>query len=107
MLNVLIAIAVACWIAGFFVNGFCFYNVVLLVPTVLFAARKFGIHVKLSNIITCEALFLFFSITFRLLFHHFSWVPFLLSILIRAIFIIVCVYDDTVYVYVNEERKKI
>lgn len=107
MLSTLIIISVICWIVGFFINGFCLYNVMLIVPTVMFALRKFGIHFKYSTIMGVEIFFLFFSISYRLLFHRFHLVPLILCILVRVIFIIICFYDDTVYVYVNEERKKL
>ncbi len=107
MLITLIIIAVVCWIAGFFINGFCLYNVLLIIPTVMFAIRKFGIHIKYSTIIGVEILFLFFSISYRLLFHNFHIVALLLCILVRAVFLVICIYDDTVYVYVNEERKRV
>lgn len=106
MLTALIIVSVICWVAGFFINGFTLYGVVTLVPTVMFALRKFDIHIRMSNIITCEVLFLFFSIMWRLLFHKFSLLKLILTLVVRAIFILIVVYDDTVYVYVSEERKK-
>jgi hypothetical protein len=107
MLIGFIIVSIVCWILGFFINGFTLYNVMLLIPTLMFSARKVGIHIKFGNIVAAEVLLLFFSLMWRCLFHKFHIVRFLLSILVRAVFLIICIYDDTVYVYVNEERKKI
>jgi hypothetical protein len=107
MLTGFIITAFVCWIAGFFINGFSLYNVLLIVPTLMFSARKIGIHVKFGNIVATEVLMLFFSLVWRCLFHKVHIIKLLLSILVRAVFLIICIYDDTVFVYVNEERKKI
>ena len=105
MLTVFIIASFVCWVAGFFINGFTLYNVLLIIPTVMFALRKFDIHVKLANIVTCEIMFLFFSIAWRLLFHKMVILRLILTLLVRAIFILIVVYDNTAYVYVNEEKK--
>jgi hypothetical protein len=107
MLTGFIITAFVCWIVGFFINGFSLYNVLLIVPTLMFSARKIGIHVKFGNIVATEVLMLFFSLVWRCLFHKVHIIKLLLSILVRAVFLIICIYDDTVFVYVNEERKKI
>lgn len=107
MLSGLILTSLILWIVGFFINGFSLYNFMLLVPTIMFAVRKIGIHVRYSNIVATEILLLFFSITWRLLFHKFFIIKFLLCIIVRIIFLCIVIYDDTVYIYVSEERKKI
>lgn len=106
MLIVLIIIAFICYIAGYFINGFTLYNLLLLIPTIMFAVRKSGIHVKLSSICVVEALFLFFDATYRLIFNRMNVAHFLLEILMRAIFLIIVIYDDANYVYVSEEVKR-
>lgn len=106
MLNGLIIASFICWILGFIFNGFTFYNVMILVPTIMFAVRKFGIHVKLGSLIGTECLFLFFSIAWKLIFSSFTWKALLLCLLFRFIAICLAIYDDTTYVYVQEERKK-
>ena len=106
MLSTLIIIAVLTWIGGFFLNGFTLYNIMVIVPIIMFSVRKFGIHMKMSSIVASEVGFLFASTVWRLLFGKFILWKFLVTILIRAIFIIVVVYDDTVYIYKQEERKK-
>lgn len=107
MLNAFIIVAIVCWIVEFFIHGFSLYALGLIIPTLMFSVRKVGIHIKFGNIVAADILLLFFSVVFKLIFHKFSFVKFLLGILVRAVFLIVCIYDDTVYVYVNEERKKI
>ena len=107
MLTGLIITAFICYILGFLINGFTLYSVLLIIPTMMFAVRKVGIHLKFSNIIATEILFLFFSIMWRLIFGKFAIVQLLLSILVRIVFFIIVIYDDTVYVYVSEERKKV
>lgn len=105
MLTVLIVIAFVCFIAGFFINGFTLYTVLCIVPTVMFALRKVGIHVRQSNILTCEVMFLIFSLVWRLLFHKFALLKFILSIIVRLVFVGIVVYDDTMFVYISEEKK--
>lgn len=106
MLNGLIIASFVLWIGGFFINGFNLYNILLIIPTVMFAVRKFGIHVKMSNIIALEVVLLFFKVVFALIFHKFILWRFLVGLLLRGIFFGLVIYDDTVYVYVNEEKKK-
>lgn len=106
MLNGLIITACILWVLGFFVKGFCLYQILVLVPTVMFAVRKFGIHLSMGAIIGTECLFLFFSTSYCLLFGKFAFVKFLLTILLRLIFVGIVAYDDTMYVYVSEERKR-
>lgn len=96
---------VVLWIAGFFVKGFSLYQVCLIVPVVLFAIRKFGIKIGCSHIIVCEVLFLFFSTIFTMLFSEIDTVRYVLSLVLRIISILIAVIDDTMYIYVTEERK--
>lgn len=93
------------WIAGFFVKGFCLYQLVLIVPVVLFAIRKFGIKIDCSHIIVCEVLFLFFSTIFTILFSEINTARYVISLLLRVASILIAVLDDTMYIYVTEERK--
>ncbi len=106
MLTVFIIIGFICWAAGFVINGFALYPIMCIIPTIMFALRKFDIHIKMSNIVATEIILLFFSITFKLIFHKFFIVKLLLTLLARAIFIGIVAYDDAAYVYVSEERKK-
>lgn len=107
MLSVLIIIAFLCWIAGFVVNGVTLYAFMLVVPTVMFSIRKVGVHMSMGSIIGIEVFFIIVSTIMKVLFNNFSLVELILTIIIRAVFLIVVLYDDTVYVYVNEERKRV
>ena len=106
-MNGLIITSFILWIVGFFVNGFTIYNVYLIAPTIMFALRKFGIHIKMGNIVATEIIGLIFSVLWRLLFKKFHLIRFLIGLLLRIIFICIIVYDDSVYVYVTEERKRV
>ena len=106
MLNTLIIVSAILWIGGFFINGFTVYQILLIIPTIMFAMRKFGIHIKLANILLVEFFFLFASTVWRLIFHKAILWRWLVSLLIRIIFFCIIIYDDTVYVYVTEEKKK-
>lgn len=107
MLTTLIIVSFISWIALFFINGFTLYNFAILIPTVLFSIRKLGIHVKLGNIVTCEVLFIIFSILWRILFHKFYIGKLILTLIARIVFLCIVIYDENVYVYVQEERKKV
>lgn len=107
MLTAFIIIGFVSWILGFIINGISLYTILVLVPVVMFSVRKVGIHVQLGTIMTCEILFLFFSTAWKVLFHDFVWSEFLLTVLVRAIFLGIVIYDSVVYVYITEERKKL
>ena len=107
MLTNFIIISFITWILGILVNGVCLYSLLILVPVVMFALHKFGIHIQLGTIVTCEIIFFTFSLLWRILFHSFVWSEFLLTILLRAIFLGIVTYDSVVYVYITEERKKL
>ena len=92
------------WILSIISYGFSFYTIMLLIPTTMFALKKFAIYPKLFTLIAMEILFLFFSVTFKLIFNKFVLVKFLLLLLLRIIFLGICIYDEKVYVYHEEER---
>lgn len=105
MLTTFIIVSFITWIVGFFINGFTLYNVLIIVPTVMFSLRKVGIHCSMGSIIGAELLMLFFSIMWRLIFHKFELLRFILALIVRIIFICIVVYDETMFVYVSEEKK--
>lgn len=106
MLNTLLIIAFVTWIATFFSQGICIYSICLIIPTLMFMGRKVDYHAKLSSIISVEVIFLILSTAWRLLFHKFILWKFVVTLIIRIIFICIIVYDDNMYVYVTEERKR-
>lgn len=106
MLNVMIIIEFVLWLLGFFIRGkLTLYQVLLIIPVIMFALRKVGIKISAVNIIITEALFLFFSTVFTILFSSIDKVPYIICIVVRLLSIVIPIIDDTLYVYVTEERK--
>lgn len=106
MLNVMIVIEFVLWLIGFFIRGkLTLYQVLLIVPVVMFALRKVGIKISAVTIVVTEILFLFFSTVFTILFSSIDKGPYIACIVVRVISIIIPIIDDTLYVYVTEERK--
>lgn len=106
MLTVLIVIQFILWFAGFFVKGVSLYQLLLIVTPICFSLRKFGIKVGYGSIITIELILLFFSTTFTIMFSEIAVGRYIISLVIRLISIIIAIVDDTMYIYVTEERKK-
>ena len=104
-LMLLIIIQFILWILGFFVRGISLYQVLLIIPVIMFAVRKFGTKIGCQHIIVVEALFLFFSTVMTLLFGHIVMIRYILSLLLRVVSCLIAVVDDTAYIYVTEERK--
>lgn len=101
----LIIIQFILWIAGFFVRGVSLYQVLLIIPVLMFAVRKFGTKIGCQHIIAVEVLFLFFSTVMTLLFSQIIVTRYVISLLIRVVSCLIAVIDDTAYIYVTEERK--
>lgn len=106
MFSILAVISLLAWVGVIWFKGFTLYSFALILPTILFLVRKFGYFVKLKNILICEGMFLFLSITWTFIFGEMYAKTYLITILFRILFILVVLYDDKVYVYVTEERKK-
>lgn len=104
-LGVMIIVQVILWFIGFFIKGISLYQIMCLVPVICFSFRKFGVKISCGAIITMEILFLFFSTVFTLLFSQIQVAKYILSLILRIISILIVVLDDTMYVYVTEERK--
>lgn len=94
------------WILSLIAKGVSLYSILLLIPTSMFAVRKVGIHIKAGKIAVCEGLFLFFSISLSAIFGKLNIIRVLITVVLRIIFLIICFYEDTVYVYIQEERKR-
>lgn len=106
MLTALIITQFVLWLLGFFVGGVSLYQLLVIITPICFAMRKFGIKVGYGTLITIELILLFFSTTFTVMFSSIVWGRFIIKLLIRVIAIIIAIIDDTMYVYVTEERKK-
>lgn len=106
MLNFMIIMEFVLWLAGFFIRGkLTLYQVLLIIPVVMFAIRKVGIKISAANIAITEILFLFFSTVFTILFSHIDKGPYFTCMIVRIISVAIAIIDDVFYVYVTEERK--
>lgn len=103
---ILIALSLLDLIGMFIVNPFNIVTWVSIFTTGSFMLRPFGIHVKIEKIIPVEVLFAFLAFNFSLIFKTFSGKTYILMILVRLIFYAIVWYDDTQYVYVQEEEEK-
>lgn len=106
MFGILILISVLTVIACWFVAGFSLYSILIVIPVICFISRKVGYHIKFSSIVAFEVILLFLHFTLMFIFVEIKWLQLLFLLLIRAVFIITVLYDDTAYVYVSEERKR-
>ena len=104
-LLILIGIQVVLWIIGFFVKGFCLYQLALIIPVTMFAVRKFGVKIGSLHICVAEILFLFFSTVMTVLFSSIDWTSYLWGLVLRVLSCLIAILDDTFYIYVTEERK--
>lgn len=71
-----------------------------------FFLRPLGIHVKINKIIPVEVLFAFLAFNGSLMFKTFDIWNYLSMVVVRLIFYAIVWYDDTQYVYVQEEEEK-
>lgn len=101
----MIILQVILWLLGFLVKGFTLYQISLIVPVMMFSFRKFGLKISSIHIVVVEILFLFFSTVFTILFSKINALRYIIGILLRVISCIIAIIDDTLYVYVTEERK--
>lgn len=104
-LKVSILISVILLILTLVNEGFGIYILFPAIAVIMFSVRKVGVYVKFNNIILCEALPLFFATVFKLLFKSFNLVEFIITLVLRCVFIGIVVYDSKAYVYITEERE--
>lgn len=102
----LIALAIIDWIVLFTVNHINIVTWVAFFTTATFVLRPFGVHTKLSKIVPVEILFAFLAFNGSLLFKTFDILIYLEMIGLRLIFYAIVYWDDTQYVYVQEEEEK-
>jgi hypothetical protein len=105
-LGVLVFLSIISWIILFKINPYNIITWVALFTTGSFVLRPFGIHTKVTKIIPVEGLFAFLAFNGSLIFKTFDIVTYLLMIGIRLVFYAIVWYDDTQYVYVQEEEEK-
>ena len=93
-------------IAMFIVNPSNMLSWVSIFTNMSFVLRPFGIHVPVKKIISVEALLGFIIFNGSLVFRSFDIKKYLIMIFIRCIFYLIVYYDDTQFVYVQEEEEK-
>lgn len=103
---ILIILSILDLIAMFVVNPVNVITWVSIFTTGSFILRPFGIHVKVTKIIPVEVLIAFLAFNGSLIFRTFSIKTYLLMVLVRIIFYAIVWYDDTQYVYIQEEEEK-
>lgn len=103
---ILIIIVILDWICLFLINPVNIMTWVSLISNISFILRPFSIHVKLSKIIPVEVLLAFLAFNGSLILRTFSIKTYLLMILVRLVFYAVVWYDDTQFVYIQEEEER-
>lgn len=103
---VLIILSIIDLILMFVVNPVNLITWVAVFTTGSFVLRPFGIHVKVSKIIPVEVLLAFLAFNVSLIFKTFSLPTYLMMAGLRALFYLIVWYDDTQYVYIQEEEEK-
>lgn len=74
--------------------------------TMSFILRRVGVHVKVTKVMAVEILIGFLAFNGSLFFKTFDWRKYLLMLMIRGVFYLIVWYDDSQYVYVQEEEEK-
>lgn len=97
---------VACSIGQFILCGFTFEFLLCLAGRVMFLGKLYGMHVQLKAMAGLEGAGLFWMAFIHILFK----IPVSpVSVIAQVIFSIICVilewYDDTFFVYIEEEIK--
>lgn len=93
-------------ILTYIVIGFNMLSIAATISTGLFCARKVGHYCKLNNLIVIEGLGAFMCLMIQLVFSNFNAIKFIIVLILRVVFIIVCYREITGYVYVKEIRRK-
>lgn len=104
-LTALIVISFILYVLTIIVRGIGIYAIFPLIATIMFSMRKVGVFISFNNIMLVEIIPLVLSTVFKLLFKQFSWLELILTLVLRAIFIGIVVYDSKAYVYHTEERE--
>lgn len=102
---VLTAVAVV-YVLTCTMQKFNMITILSFVSTGLFMSRKVGHFCKMNTLLGLEFVGLFLDTAYRCIVHRFDWKVFLITLILRAVFIGVAYYDMTVYVYVKEKHRK-
>ncbi len=105
-MNLLLMETIIVWLFTALLHGLDIVTVAALISTLLFCSRKFGHFCKFSSLAGIEGVALFLLTMTQILFQHFSISKFLLTVLLRTVFLGICLYDMKVYVYVKEKHRR-
>ena len=101
-LTVLVIITAIIEVAGFFVSPFWLYPVFQLIPTLMFAARRIGVVIPMNKVRNTEITGDVLITVLAWVLHNLSW-SVLWLFLLRIIFILIVMYDDKTYLYIEED----
>lgn len=87
-------------------QGFSVLSICATVSTALFCGRKIGHFCRKTTLYVLEGIGLILTFTFRILFKSYSWKIALVALLLRAIFLGICLYDMTNFIYVKEIHRR-
>lgn len=88
------------------VQGFNLWTVAAVVTTLMFMGRKIGYFCKLKHLLVIEVIALVVTVGFQIVLQRFRLAKFILILLIRAVFMLVALYDTKMYVYYTEKRRR-
>lgn len=95
------------WIATLWLGGFGWVSVASLISSLMFCGRKIGYFCKLTHLLVIEGIGFFLMFVWESVFNKvIDWKQLILIFLVRCIFILICWFDMTQWVYVREERRK-
>lgn len=90
-------------VIGFMINPYILLSIYGVIPTLMFCSRRLGILVSFPKIRNTEITGDVIIIILGLIFHKLTWVKFLGWLAIRVIFLLIVYYDDTHYLYIEED----
>lgn len=103
----LLALSGIMLVASWFLQGFKVWTILITISTALFCSRKIGHFCRLSTVIAIESIAAFLQLMFDLLFKNLVVSHFVITLVIRIIFVVMCTYYIKTYVFVKEVHRKI
>lgn len=105
-MTVILVSSVIVLLLSWIISGLSIVVITATVSTLLFCARKFGYFCKFNTLLVIEVIGIILTGLLRSMFGDFNLLNMLLIVLVRAIFIGICYYDISQYVYVKERKRK-
>lgn len=105
-MNTLLISTVVILIITWFIQGFNLVSILATIGTALFCARKAGHFCRFNTLVVLECVGIFLVTVTQMLFKNFVLSKLLVTIVLRCIFLCICLYDMKVYVYVKEVHRK-